>query len=70
MKREVIQPHSNDKRYVRRDKEGQFTADQVNWGSRSAPTGAPSPKQSFRRGRPTAAIRKKASSLAIDDRHP
>ena len=32
MKREVIQPHSNDKRYVRRDKAGQFTADQVNVG--------------------------------------
>jgi len=32
MKREVIQPHSNDKRYVRRDKDGQFTESQVNVG--------------------------------------
>jgi hypothetical protein len=32
MKREVIQPHSNDKRYSRRDKEGQFTTDQVSVG--------------------------------------
>jgi hypothetical protein len=32
MKREVIQPHSNDKRYIRRDKEGQFTQQQVNVG--------------------------------------
>ena len=32
MKREVIQPHSNDKRYIRRDKEGQFTEKQVNVG--------------------------------------
>jgi len=32
MKREVIQPHSNDKRYIRRDKEGQFTEQQVNVG--------------------------------------
>ena len=32
MKREVIQPHTNDKRYVRRDKDGQFTSQQVNVG--------------------------------------
>lgn len=32
MKREVIQPQSNDQRYVRRDKDGQFTSDQVNVG--------------------------------------
>jgi hypothetical protein len=32
MKRELIQPKANDKRYVRRDKEGQFTTDQVNVG--------------------------------------
>jgi hypothetical protein len=32
MKREVIQPHSDDKRYIRRDKEGQFTEQQVNVG--------------------------------------
>ena len=32
MKREVIQPHNNDKRYIRRDKEGQFTEKQVNVG--------------------------------------
>ena len=32
MKREVIQPQSSDKRYVRRDKEGQFTGNQVNVG--------------------------------------
>lgn len=32
MKREVIQPHSNDKRYIRRDQEGQFTSQQVNVG--------------------------------------
>ena len=32
MKREVVQSQSNDKRYVRRDKEGQFTDSQVNVG--------------------------------------
>lgn len=32
MKREVIHPPSNDKRYIRRDKEGQFTANQGNVG--------------------------------------
>ena len=32
MKREVLQPHANDKRYIRRDKEGQFTEKQVNVG--------------------------------------
>jgi hypothetical protein len=32
MKREVIQPKSTDKRYIRRDKEGQFTEKQVNVG--------------------------------------
>ena len=32
MKREVVKPHSNDKRYVRRDKDGQFTSEQVNVG--------------------------------------
>ncbi len=32
MKREVVQPQSNDKRYVRRDKKGQFTDSQVNVG--------------------------------------
>ena len=30
--REVIQPHKGDKRYVRRDEQGQFTGDQVNVG--------------------------------------
>jgi hypothetical protein len=30
--RKVIQPHKGDKRYVRRDQEGQFTTDQVNVG--------------------------------------
>ena len=28
-KRELIQPHKGDKRYVRRDAEGKFTEDQV-----------------------------------------
>ena len=32
MKREVLEPHPGDKRYVRRDKGGHFTADQVNAG--------------------------------------
>ena len=32
MKRELVQPHSNDKRYIRRDKDGQFTSQQVNAG--------------------------------------
>lgn len=32
MKREIIQPHGNDKRYIRRDKEGEFTSQQVNVG--------------------------------------
>lgn len=32
MKREVIQPNDNDKRYIRRDKEGHFTEKQVNVG--------------------------------------
>ena len=31
-KREVIEPQKGDKRYARRDKEGQFTTDQVNVG--------------------------------------
>jgi hypothetical protein len=31
-KRETIQPHSGDKRYVRRDERGRFTADQVDLG--------------------------------------
>jgi hypothetical protein len=30
--REVIQPHKSDKRYARRDKEGQFTGNQVSVG--------------------------------------
>ena len=30
--REIIQPHKGDKRYVRRNSEGQFTEDQVNVG--------------------------------------
>jgi hypothetical protein len=28
----VIQPHKNDKRYARRDQDGQFTSDQVSIG--------------------------------------
>jgi hypothetical protein len=32
MKREVIQPHSNDKLYARHDKDGQFSFDQANVG--------------------------------------
>lgn len=31
-KRELIEPNSGDKRYVRRDSEGQFTSDQVDVG--------------------------------------
>jgi len=30
--REVIEPHKGDKRYARRDKQGQFTEKQVNVG--------------------------------------
>jgi len=32
IKREVIQPHENDKRYARRDDAGHFTSDQVSVG--------------------------------------
>ncbi len=31
-KRELIEPHPGDKRYVRRDEQGRFTGDQVNVG--------------------------------------
>ena len=31
-KREEIEPHADDKRYVRRDDEGHFTGDQVDEG--------------------------------------
>jgi len=31
-KREVIEPHKGDKRYARRDAQGQFTESQVNVG--------------------------------------
>jgi hypothetical protein len=31
-KRELIEPHAGDKRYIRRDKEGQFTEKQVDVG--------------------------------------
>lgn len=31
-KREVIEPHKGDKRYARRDSQGQFTDSQVNVG--------------------------------------
>jgi hypothetical protein len=31
-KRELIQPHQGDKRYMRRDEQGQFTSDQVDVG--------------------------------------
>jgi hypothetical protein len=31
-KRELIEPHDGDKRYVRRDDEGKFTEDQVDVG--------------------------------------
>jgi len=31
-KRELIEPHDGDKRYVRRDNDGQFTEDQVDVG--------------------------------------
>ena len=30
--REVIEPHKGDKRYARRDEQGQFTEDQVSVG--------------------------------------
>ena len=32
MPRELIEPHKGDKRYIRRDNEGQFTTSQVNVG--------------------------------------
>ncbi len=31
-KREIIEPHPGDKRYVRRDEQGRFTTDQVDVG--------------------------------------
>ena len=31
-KRELIEPHEGDKRYIRRNDEGQFTEDQVDVG--------------------------------------
>jgi len=31
-KRELIEPHDGDKRYIRRDDEGKFTDDQVDVG--------------------------------------
>ncbi|MHB1004923.1 MAG: hypothetical protein ACYC3S_04680 [Chloroflexota bacterium] len=31
-KRELIEPHPGDKRYVRRDEDGRFTSDQVDVG--------------------------------------
>jgi hypothetical protein len=31
-KRETIEPHEGDKRYIRRDEEGRFTDDQVDVG--------------------------------------
>jgi hypothetical protein len=31
-KRELIEPHEGDKRYVRRDEQGRFTEDQVDVG--------------------------------------
>ena len=31
-KRELIEPNKGDKRYIRRDKEGQFTGNQVDVG--------------------------------------
>lgn len=31
-KRELIEPHKGDKRYIRRDDQGQFTGDQVDVG--------------------------------------
>ena len=31
-KRETIQPHAGDKRYIRRDDQGRFTDDQVDVG--------------------------------------
>jgi hypothetical protein len=31
-KRELIEPHDGDKRYVRRDEKGRFTEDQVDVG--------------------------------------
>jgi hypothetical protein len=31
-KRELIEPHKGDRRYVRRDADGQFTEDQVDVG--------------------------------------
>lgn len=32
MPRELIEPHEGDKRYIRRDKDGQFTSKQVDVG--------------------------------------
>jgi hypothetical protein len=31
-KREIIEPHEGDKRFIRRDEEGRFTDDQVDVG--------------------------------------
>jgi hypothetical protein len=31
-KRELIEPHQGDKRYIRRDEQGQFTKDQTDVG--------------------------------------
>ena len=56
--REVIQPHPGDKRYARRNAEGQFTENQVDVGSRWRRTGAARPRRSFPRDRVTGEIKK------------
>ena len=45
-KRELIEPHDGDKRYVRRDEQGRFTDDQVNVGRSLA-------AEARNRGKPT-----------------
>jgi len=63
MKRGVIQPHSNDKRYIRRDKEGQFTEKQVNVG-KSLSCGPPQQVENDRPER-TGRSRRPKTKLAV-----
>ena len=69
-KRVVIEPHKGDKRYARRDAQGQFTDSQVNVGAvHWQRTGAANPKPWRQKDKATGATKRKVNAVALGGAH-
>ena len=64
-KRVVIEPHKGDKRYARRDAQGQFTDSQVNVGRSLAADRRSKSKPWRQKDKETGATKRKVKTVAL-----